>query len=107
MSIKWKQLAQVVLTATPAAEYTAPTNTTATVHAAQAWNPTASPVVVDVYIVPSGGSAADATHVDRVQVPATSAAPVYGLLNQKLGAGMAIYAAGLGVTLTVAGAESA
>lgn len=107
MTTTWKKLGQSVLTGTPAAVYTAPSLTQAAVHQAQAWNPSASPVVVDVFLVPSGGTAADATHVDRVQVSATSASPIYGLINAKIDPGAAIYATGAGVTLTLTGVESA
>jgi len=106
MTINWKTLSQNVLTGTPAAVYTAPAATQTAVHAAQVWNPTGAPVTVQVFIVPVAGSATDATRVDNVAVAATTALPVFGLINQKLTAGQAIYAAGNGVTLTTGGAES-
>lgn len=105
--ITWKTLAQQVLTGSAAVAYTVPSNTQTAVHTAQLWNPTGAPVVVDVFMVPNAGSATDATHIDRVQVPAASAATVYGLINHKLSNGQAIYALGLGVTMTLSGAESA
>lgn len=107
MTITWKVLGQAVLTGAAAAVYTTPDNLTrASVSAAQLWNPTGSPVVVDVYLVPSGGSAGDSTKVDRVTVPATSAKTVFGLINQKVNPGGSIRALGSGVTLTISGAES-
>ena len=107
MAINWKQLSQGVLSATASVVYTTPANTQTSIQAAQAWNPTGSAVIVDVFIAPALGSAADATHVDRVQVPAASASPIYGLINQKMTAGMQLYALGNGVTLTTSGSESA
>lgn len=106
MTTTWKELGQAVLTGTPTAIYTAPTLTQAAVHHAQAWNPGASPVVVDVYLIPPAGSATDATHIDRVQVSAASPSPIFGLINAKLGPGYSIYASGAGVTLTVTGVEN-
>lgn len=107
MTTTWKELGQAVLTGTAAAVYTAPTLTQGAVHHAQVWNPTGSPVNVDVYLVPPAGAATDATHIDRVQVSGASASPVFGLINAKLGPGYAIYASGLGTTLTMTGVESA
>lgn len=104
--ITWKVLGQQVMTGAAAAVYMAPAATSASVTAAQAWNPGASAVVVDVFLVPPSGTAADATHIERVSVPAASAATLYGVINQKLIPGAAIYALGSGVTMTVSGAES-
>lgn len=104
--ITWKTLGQQVLTGSAAAVYTAPNATSATVTAASVWNPSASPVTVDLFIVASGGSAADATHIDRQVIPAASASTMYNAINQKLSSGAALFALGAGVTLTVGGAES-
>lgn len=106
MAIIWKTLSQSVLTGAPASVYTVPASTQTAYHAAQIWNPTGGAVTVDVYMVPVAGSATDATHVDRVVVPATSALPVFGLINQKQTAGQQLFASGNGTTLTVSGAES-
>ncbi len=106
MTITWKTLSQNVLTGTPAAVYTVLNATQTAIHAAQVWNPTGSPVVVQVFIVPNAGSAADATRVDNVSVAAGTALPIFGLINQKLSNGQSIYASGNGVTLTIGGAES-
>jgi len=104
MASNWIQLCQAVLGASAASVYgPVPVNTQIAVHAAQAYNPGATPVVVDVFIVPTSGTAADATHVDRVQVSAGAAQPVAGLINQKLTPGMSLFAVGTGVTLTVSG----
>lgn len=104
MASNWTQLCQAVLTNAPASVFgQVAANTQVAVHAAQAWNPTGAPVIVDVFIVPQGGAADDGTHVDRVQVPAGRAEPVLGLINQKMTAGMSLYGVGDGVTLTVSG----
>jgi len=106
MTINWKTLSQNVLPSSPLLVYTVPTATQTAVHAAQVWNPTGAPVVVQVFMLPVSGSASDATRVDNVSVAAGTALPVFGLINQKLTAGQSIYAAGNGVTLTISGAES-
>jgi hypothetical protein len=104
MASNWTQLCQAVLTGSAASVFGGvAANTQVAIHAAQAWNPTAAPVIVDVFIVPPSGAADDATHVDRVQVPAGRAEPVLGLINQKMTTGMSLYAVGDGVTLTVSG----
>lgn len=106
MAITWKTLGQQTLTGTPATVYTVPGSTQTAVHAAALWNPTGAPVTCDVYMVPVAGSAGDPTHVDRVIVPATSSGTFFNLINQKLGPGAQLFAAGNGVTFTVSGAES-
>lgn len=106
MTVTWKQLAQAVLTGTPANIYQPPVSTSATITAASAWNPTGSPITVDCYITPNAGSATDATHVGRVVVPATKTIPVYDLINHKLSAQQILFASGNGATITVSGAES-
>lgn len=106
MAISWLTLAQTVLTGSAATIYTSPVGTQTSVHTAQLWNPTGAPVVVDIFVLPVSGSAADGTHVDRITVPATSAATSYGLINQKMSTGQALSALGNGVTITVSGAQS-
>jgi hypothetical protein len=104
--ITWKQLCQAVLTGTPAAVYTAQAGTSAAIHQASAWNPTAGVLAVKVYIVPAAGSATDATTVDTVNVPAGQSVQLSRLLAHKLQAGQQLFASGNGVTLTVSGAEN-
>ena len=103
MTITWKQLAQAVLTGSNVSIYSPATATQATITAASAWNPSGSPITVDVFI---GTSAVDGTHVARTVVPAGKTAPVFDLVNQKLANPQNIYASGNGATLTVSGAES-
>lgn len=99
-------LGQQVLTGAAALVYSPAGATAATITAASVWNPTAAPVTVDVFLVPAGGSAIDGTHIDRQVIPATSASTMYNTINQKVAPGASIYALGLGVTLTLGGAES-
>jgi len=107
MTITWKTLGQAVLTGSISTVYTGPDTVTRTsVSAAQLWNPTGAPVTANVYMVPVAGSATDATQVDRVIVPATSAKTIFGLINQKIEPGATIRASGNGVTITISGAES-
>ncbi len=102
--LNWAQLCQVV-NATSAVQVYGPVASGAQVSitAASAWNPSAATgnAVVDLFI---GTSAADATHIDRVSVAPGSALPLVNAINHKLTAGMGIYAATNGATLTVSGA---
>lgn len=104
--ITWKQLCQAVLTASAVSEYTAPTGTQTAIHQATAWNPTAGVVTVKLYIVPAAGSAADATTVWAQNVPAGASVQIPQIIGHKLQAGQQLYASGLGVTLTISGAEN-
>ncbi|WP_186197990.1 hypothetical protein [Burkholderia gladioli] len=106
MATKYVQFCQAVLGAAAAPVYgPMPGNTAGAIHAASAWNPTGASgaVAVDVYMVPSGGLAADATHVDRVTVAPGTSETLMNLINQKIPAGASIYALGSGVTLTISG----
>ncbi|WP_186111277.1 hypothetical protein [Burkholderia gladioli] len=106
MATKYIQFCQAVLTGAAASVYgPMAANTTGAIHAASAWNPVAAAgaVEVDVFIVPGSGSAADATHVDRVTVAPGRSETLVNLINQKIPAGASIFASGNGVTLTIAG----
>ncbi len=104
--ITWKQLCQAVLTGTAAIVYTAPVGTSTAIHQASVWNPTSGVVALKIYIAPAAGSAADATTVWNVNVPATTSVPIPQIIGHKLQAGMEIFASGNGLTLTISGAES-
>ncbi|MEK6346365.1 MAG: hypothetical protein V4764_02735 [Burkholderia sp.] len=109
MSTKYIQFCQAALSASAASVFgPMPSNTAGAVHAASAWNPasSAAPVVVDVYFVPTGGAAVDATHVDRVVVAPGRAETLLNLINQKIPAGASIFASGNGATLTISGVTS-
>lgn len=106
MTITWKTLGQQVLTGAAVLVYTAPSATATTITAASVWNPTGAPVTVDLFLVPSGGTAVDGTHIDRQVIPAASASTMFNAINHKLSAGASIYALGNGTTLTLGGAES-
>lgn len=101
--ITWKQLCQSVLAAAAASLYTAPSSTSTAIHQATAWNPTAGVVQLKVYL---GVSAADATNVWTVNVPAGQSVQIPQLIGHKLQAGQQLWASGAGVTLTVSGAEN-
>lgn len=98
------KLCEAVLTGTAASVYgPVPTGSTVTIQAASAWNPGASPVAVDLFIVPNSGTAADATHVGHASVGAGRTGVLPEVLNQTLAAGDSLYAVGNGCTLTASG----
>lgn len=101
--INWKQLSQAVLAGAAASLYTAPAQTSAAIHQATAWNPTAGVITVKVFI---GATAADATTVWSMNVPAGQSVQIPQLIGHKLQAGQQLFASGAGVTLTVSGAEN-
>jgi hypothetical protein len=105
--LNWAQLCQTVNAASPAEVYgPVPAGSQVSITAASAWNPTTADgnAVVDVFLLPASGNAADATHVDRVSVPPGAALPLTNAVNHKLTAGMSIYAETNGATLTISGA---
>lgn len=106
MTTTYKELGAAVLTASAASVYSPASLVQGAIHTASLWNPGASPVTVDAFLVPSGGSATDATHVGRIQVSATSSTPFYDLINMKIPPQASIYALGLGVTMTLTGVEN-
>jgi hypothetical protein len=108
MSTTWKQLvAGSALIGTPDGLYTVPGSTYATIQNASASNPTAGVIVVQVYLVPSGGAVGDAFRVANRSVPANSVVNLYELVNAKLAPGGQIYAMGVGngAFLNISGAE--
>ncbi|VWB70541.1 hypothetical protein [Burkholderia lata] len=106
MAVNWKPLAQSVLSGTAAAIYSPAAGKQGAVHSANAWNPTAAPVTVNVYLVPGAGTAGDATRVLQVAVPAGKSLPLTDILNLKIVNPAALFADGNGVTLTITGAEA-
>ena len=106
MSVNWKTLYQGVLTGAPAAVYAPSAALQGAIHAANVWNPTAAAVTMNLYIVPAGGSAGDATRVVQMSVPAGRYLPVVDIVNHKVANPSALYADGAGLTLTVSGAEA-
>ncbi|OMT68725.1 hypothetical protein AQ764_14195 [Burkholderia pseudomallei] len=100
------RLCEAVLTGSAASVYgPVPAGAVVTPQAASAWNPASAsaPVAVDVFIVPTGGSATDATHVGHVSVAVGRTALLVELLNHTLNTGDQLYAVGNGCTLTVSG----
>lgn len=106
MAVNWKTLYQGVLGSVAAATYSPGAALQGAVHTANLWNPTASAVTCNFYLVPNGGTAADATRIARVSVPATSHLAVADVINTKVINPSALYADGNGVTLTITGAEA-
>lgn len=106
MAVNWKTLAQSVLPGTAGAVYSPAAGKQGAVHSANAWNPTAAPVTLNVYLVPGAGTAGDATRVHQVAVPAGKSIPLTEILNLKIVNPAVLFADGNGVTLTVTGAEA-
>ncbi|KVX62469.1 hypothetical protein DF107_18175 [Burkholderia stagnalis] len=106
MAVNWKTLSQSVLGGAAAAIYTPAAGKQGAVHSANAWNPTAAPIVVNVYLVPNAGAANDATRVHQVSVPAGKSLPLTEVLNLKIVNPSVLYADGNGATLTITGAEA-
>ncbi|MBN3848146.1 hypothetical protein G3N58_15095 [Paraburkholderia sp. Ac-20342] len=106
MSVAWKTFGQLVLTGAPAAVYVPSLKKQGSVQSANAWNPTVAAVTLNVYLVPTGGSADDATRVHQVSVPAGKSLPITEILNLKIVNPTELFADGDGVTLTLTGAEA-
>ncbi|HHT8835105.1 TPA: hypothetical protein ACT5B7_006632 [Burkholderia cenocepacia] len=106
MAVNWKPLAQATLTGTAVAIYSPAAGKQGAIHSANAWNPTAAPVVVNVYLVPTSGAAGDATRVHQWSVPAGKPLQLIEILNLKIVNPAALYADGNGVTVTITGAEA-
>lgn len=83
-----------------------PTGSQVSITAASAWNPSSasSNAVVDVFLVPGGGSDGDPTHVERVSVPPGAALPLTNAINHKLVGGGSIWLVTNGATVTMSGA---
>lgn len=92
---------------TSAAVFTATSETM--IYAASVCNPTGGAVTLDVWLVPSGGSAVDATMVYKANsVAAGSQQSLAYLINQALAAGDAIHmaaSAATSLTVTMSGRE--
>ena len=59
MSVNWATLYQGVLTGTAASIFAPGTALQAAIHAANVWNPTTGALTLNLYIVPTGGTAND------------------------------------------------
>lgn len=106
MAANWKELAQAVLTGSAAALYTPAAAKQGAVHTANAWNPTATAVTLNLYLVPSAGSAGDTTRVAQVSVPAGKSMPITDIINLKVANPAVLWADANGVTLTLTGVEA-
>ena len=104
--IKYSELvAAQVLTAAAVSYYTVPAQTMTAIHAVSVTNPTAAPVVVNIYrgssSVPAGAPSRIASRV----IPAGMTLSMVDAVNHKFGAGSQIFADGLGCGLNVSGVE--
>lgn len=106
-TLTWKKLSTgALLTGTAASVYEAPAGTYATIQAASCSNDSGGVVDLNVYIVPSGGSAGVDNLIVRKSVADIKSVPLYELLNYKLEPGDEIFADGDGAYLNIAGVES-
>lgn len=106
MAVQWKTLAQAVLTGTAAAFYSPAAAKQGAVHTANAWNPTGAAVILNVYLVPSGGTANDTTRVAQISIPAGKSLPITDIINLKVANPAVLWADANGVTFTLTGAEA-
>ncbi|ALS63626.1 hypothetical protein [Pandoraea apista] len=107
MAVNWYVLSQSVIAAGAAVAKYAPTaKRQGVIHSAHAWNPTASAVTLNFYLVPTAGSAGAATQIWQVSVPAGKAILIPELANVKIPNPNALFVDGAGVTLTLTGAEA-
>ncbi|MFM0638080.1 hypothetical protein PQQ63_15365 [Paraburkholderia metrosideri] len=105
MAVNWKLLAQAVLTGSAAAFYSPAAAKQGAIHTASAWNPTGAAVTLNVYLVPSAGTADDTTRVSQVSIPAGKSVPITDIINMKVANPAELFADALGVTLTLTGVE--
>jgi hypothetical protein len=106
MTTKYREMvAAVTLGASATGYYTAPSSTYAAIHAGSICNPTGAPVTVNVYKVPSGGTAGAPTKIASKLVGAGATIAVPEIVNHKLEPGTQLYADGLACTLNISGVE--
>jgi hypothetical protein len=107
MATKYKEMVKAAaLTGTAGtALYAAPALTYGSIHAASANNPTGGAVTVNLYKVPAGQSAGNATRIASRNVQAGSQAPLLDAINHKLEPGTQLFADGNGCFLNVSGVE--
>lgn len=106
MTTKYKEMVKAVtLTGTATSQYTAPSATYASIHAASANNPTGGAVTLNVYKVPTGSVADGTTKITSKTIAAGRTGQLPDLVNHKLEPGTQIYADGSGCSLNVSGIE--
>jgi hypothetical protein len=106
MTTKYREMvAGQTLTGSAVAYYTTPTSTYGAVHAVSVSNPTGSPVTVNIYKVPNGGTAGSPTKIGSKVVGAGVTISIPEVINHKLEPGTQIFADGLACTLNVSGIE--
>lgn len=104
--ITYKEMADAqTLTSVSTSYYIAPANTQGAIHAITANNPTGSPVPVNIYRVPAGGTVSAAYLIASRIVPGGGTVSFPDAVNHKLAPGSNIYADGVGCTLNISGVE--
>lgn len=106
MAIKHLELsAASALTATAVVKYTVPVATTTQIRQATAFNSTASPVTLMVYIVPSAGSPSASNQLVNQAIAAGATYNCPELIGKIMPTGSTMQALGLTVTFSASGAE--
>ncbi len=106
MTIRHLELcAASTLTGTAATKYTVPTATNTQLRQATALNTTAAPVTLQVYIVPTAGTAGTGNQLVSFSVPAGGSYLCPELIGKIMPAGSFLQALGAGLTFTASGAE--
>lgn len=101
-----KQLVKgAALTGAAANVYSAPTATSANLHAASVNNPTASAVVVNLYVALVGSTPGAAQLSAKRTIAAGAVTPIAEVANWKIEPGYALFADGNGMFLNVFGTE--
>lgn len=106
MTTKYREMvAGQTLTGSAVLYYTTPGGTYGAIHAASICNPTGAVVTVNIYKVPSGGSAGSATKIASKIVGAGATIAVPEVVNHKTEPSTQLFADGLACTLNISGIE--
>jgi hypothetical protein len=106
MTTKYREMvAAQTLTGSAASYYTAPGGTYGAIHAGSICNPTGAVVAVNIYKVPTGGTANSTTKIASKSVGAGATIGVPEIVNHKLEPGTQLFADGLACTLNISGIE--
>lgn len=106
MTTKYREMvAAQTLTASAVSYYTTPAGTYGAIHAGSICNPTGAVVTVNIYKVPSGGSAGSPTKIASKAVGAGATIAVPEIVNHKTEPNTQLFADGLACTLNISGVE--
>lgn len=106
MTTKYREMvAAQTLTGSAVSYYTAPSGTSAAIHAASITNPTGAVVTVNIYKVPTGSAAGSPTKIASKTVGAGATIAVPEVVNHKLEPATQLFADGLACTLNISGVE--